>query len=117
MVRYAERQSCATFTTLALVVAAGFESSTYVGGITFAIAVAVGAPIVLAKIEPAQRVRFAIGMAAAAVIAVLLTAPFIRDQFAAVAVRGGDRLIVFHHFEVLGAMFPPMLRRLLDWPA
>ncbi len=117
IVRYAERQSCGALTTLALVVAAGFKSSTYVGGITFVIAAAVAAPIMLAGMEPTRRVRFAIGLAAAAVIAVLLTAPFIRDQIAAVAARSGGRPIVFHHFEVLGAVFPPMLRRLLDWPA
>jgi len=117
IVRCAERQSYALILTLALVVAAGFESSTYVGGVTFALAAAVTAPIVLAGMEPARRGRFAVGLAEAAVIAVVLVTPFIRDQIAAVAARGGGRPIVFHHFEVLGAMFPPTLRRLLDWPA
>jgi hypothetical protein len=117
MVRYAQQRSLAMLVTLVLVVVAGFESSTYVGGVTFAIATVVAAPIVLGKMAPAQRVRFAIGMAAAAMIVVLVAAPFIHDQFATVAARGGGRPVVLHHFEVLGEMFPPTLRRLLDWPA
>ena len=40
--RYAQRQSVLLLLTLVLVVVAGFESSTYVGGITFAIAALVG---------------------------------------------------------------------------
>jgi hypothetical protein len=117
MVRYAQQRSLAMLVTLVPVVVAGFESSTYVGGVTFAIATVVAAPIVLGKMAPAQRVRFAIGMAAAAMIVVLVAAPFIHDQFATVAARGGGRPVVLHHFEVLGEMFPPTLRRLLDWPA
>jgi len=117
IVRYAEEGGVVILATLALVITAGFESSTYVGGVTFAIAAVVVAPIVLLRMEPARRVRFVIGMAATAVIVALLAAPFIRDQFAALAARGGGRPVVFYHFEVLGELFPPMLRRLLDWPA
>lgn len=117
LVHYARRQSLAGLVTLVPIVAAGFESSSYVGGVTFAIAVLAAAPILFAGIEPARRVRLAIGLAVAAVLAFALTVPFVRDQLATVAARGGGAPIVIRHFEVLGEMFPETLRRVLDLPA
>jgi hypothetical protein len=115
--RYAQRQSVLLLLTLVLVVVAGFESSTYVGGITFAIAALVVAPLLVAAIAPARRWRFLVGMAVAAALAICLAAPFLNNQLMAVAARGGDSPIVLRHFAVLGAMFPAAFRRLLDWPA
>ncbi|HTC03632.1 MAG TPA: hypothetical protein VK749_09545 [Xanthobacteraceae bacterium] len=115
--RYAQRQSVLLLVTLALMVVAGFESSTYVGGVTFAIAALAAAPLLFVGIEPARRLRFFAGMAVAAVLAVCLAAPFLNNQLMAVAARGGDSPIVFRHFVVLGAMFPAALRHVLDWPA
>src|SRR5580658_5742120 len=115
--RYAQRQSVLLLLTLVLVVVAGFESSTYVGGITFAIAALVAAPLLVAAIEPARRLRFLVGMAVAAVLVVCLAAPFLNNQLMAVAARGDNNPIVLRHFAVLGAMFPAAFRRLLDWPA
>ena len=106
IVHYAQRPSAARFATLVLLVVAGFESSAFVGGVTFAAAALVIAPILLAGVRPARRVAVAGGFAAAAVLAVLIAAPFIRDQFAAVAARGGGSPIVLRHFAVLGTMFP-----------
>src|ERR1700681_1858004 len=62
--RYARRQSALLLLVLVLIVVAGFESSTYVGGITFAIAALACAPVLIAGIEPARRLRFLAGMAA-----------------------------------------------------
>jgi hypothetical protein len=115
--RYAQRQSVLLLLTLVLVVVAGFESSTYVGGITFAIAAVVAAPLLIIAIEPAQRLRFLVGMAVAAVLVVCLAAPFLNNQLMAVAARGDSNPVVLRHFAVLGAMFPAALRRVLDWPA
>ena len=115
--QYAHRQSGAMLATLTLVVAAGFESSTYVGGITFAIAALVALPILLVKTDRALRLRFVFGLAAAAVLAICLAAPFLRDQLATVGARGVGAPIVIHHFDVLGEAFPPIFRRLLDLPA
>jgi len=115
--RYAQRPNFASLLTLALVATAGFESSTYVGGVTFAIAALVAAPILAAGKEPARRLRFLGGLAAAAALAACLAAPFLLDQFAAVAARGDGRPIVIHHYEVLGPLFPEILRRVLDVPA
>jgi hypothetical protein len=117
VVRYAQRQSALLLLTLVLVVVAGFESSTYVGGITFAIAALVCAPVLIAGIEPARRPRFLAGMAVAIVLVLCLAAPFLNNQIMAVAVRGGDGPVVVRHFAVLGEMFPAALRRALDWPA
>ncbi len=115
--RYAQRQSVLLLLTLVLVVVAGFESSTYVGGITFAIAALMAVPLLLVAIEPTRRLRFFAGMAVAAVLVVCLAAPFLNNQLMAVAARGNDNPIVLRHFAVLGAMFPAALRRVLDWPA
>jgi hypothetical protein len=115
--RHAQRQSVLLLLTLVLVVVAGFESSTYVGGITFAIAALVAVALLVVAIEPARRLRFLVGMAVAAVLVVCLAAPFLNNQLMAVAARGQNNPIVLRHFAVLGAMFPAAFRRLLDWPA
>jgi len=115
--QHTQRQRLTLLLTLVLVVVAGFESSTYVGGITFAIAALAAAPVLLAGTDPARRMRFVAGLAVAAVLVVCLAAPFLRDQFAAVAEHGGGGPVVVHHFDVLGEMFPTVLRRVLDVPA
>ena len=115
--RYAQRRSALLLLALVLIVVAGFESSTYVGGITFAIATLVCAPVLIAAIEPARRLGFLAGMAVAVVLVLCLAAPFLHNQIMAVAVRSGDGPVVVRHFAVLGEMFPAALRRALDWPA
>lgn len=114
---YARQPTAARFAVLVLTVVAGFESSAYVGGLTFAAAAAVAAPILFAATRPVHRLALAGGLAAASALAVLIAAPFIRDQLTAVAARGGGSPITIDHFSVLGDMFKPTLRRALDWPA
>jgi hypothetical protein len=115
--RYAEQRSVLLMLTIVLVVVAGFESSAFIGGITFAPAAVAAALFLIVGAEPAQRVRFVVGMAIAAVLAGLVAAPFLNNQLYAVAARANANPIIFRHFEVLGAMFPENLRRALDWPA
>src|SRR5271163_4826200 len=115
--RYAKERSLVLLLTLVLVVVAGFESSTYVGGVTFALAALAATPVLLWKMERDQRLRFVIGLAVAAALVAGLASPFVLDQFGSVAARGDTRPIVVHHFEVLGEMFPLRLRRVLDLPA
>jgi hypothetical protein len=117
IVHYAQRPSAARFLTLVLIVAAGFESSAFVGGVTFAVAALAAAPILFIAVRPAQRMAVAGGLAAAAVLAVLIAAPFIRDQFGTIAARGDRSPIVIAQFAVLGDLFPHALRRVLDLPA
>jgi hypothetical protein len=116
--QYAQRQQPANLVTLALVVAASFESSAFVGGVTFAIAALTAAPLLFGAIERKRRVIAILGLAFAGAIALGLAAPFIRDQFALIAARSGAvGAIGVEHFSVLGEMFPQTLRRILDLPA
>jgi hypothetical protein len=117
LVQYAERQSAEWLLLLALIVAAGFESSAFVGGVTFAVAALAATPLLFAGIHRAKRLRFAAGLGAAAVLTLVLVAPFIRDQLTTVAQRGGGSPIAVAPFEVLGTWFAPGLRRWLDLPA
>jgi hypothetical protein len=113
---YAQRQRLAVLVALVLVVVAGFESSTYVGGVTFAIAALAATAMLLVGIEPARRIRFLVGLVVAAVLVVGLAAPFLRDQFGSVAAHGGSPIVI-RPFAVLGSLFPTDLRRVLDLPA
>jgi hypothetical protein len=117
LLEYAKRQRLVVLLTLVVIVVAGFESSAFVGGVTFAIAAIAAAPILLAAAEPKKRIRFALGLGAAGVLVICLAAPFILDQLATVKSRGGGIPIVIRHFAVLGDMFSPALRHVLDLPA
>lgn len=117
IVHYAERQSLTRLVTLVLVVVAGFESSVFVGGVTFAIAALASAPLLLADVEAKERRAVATGLITAAVLTVCLAAPFIRDELGTVSAREGMHPVIFHHLDVLGDMFPPVLRRVFDGPA
>jgi len=115
--RFAQQQSLALLPVLVLVVVAGFESSSFVGGVTFGTAAFIAAPILVVGTEPAQRRRFALGLAVAGVLAACLAAPFVLDQLAALRARGGGSPIVVAPYAVLGEAFPYTLRRILDIPA
>jgi len=115
--RYAQRPSVLLLLTLVLTVVAGFESSTYVGGVTFAVAALAAAPVLLAGIDRGRRLRFIGAMAVAALLVVCLIAPFAIDQLATVAARHDPTPVVVRPFAVLGEMFPHSLRRILDLPA
>ena len=79
------QQTLALVLTIALLVIAGFESSAFVGGITFAFAGLIAAPMLFAETDQKKRLRFVGGIAIAALLVVCLTAPFVRDQLAMVA--------------------------------
>ncbi|MGB6537175.1 MAG: hypothetical protein WBF58_14560 [Xanthobacteraceae bacterium] len=115
--RYAQRPNLLLLLTIVLTVAAGFESSTYVGGVTFAIAAVAALPILLAGIDREQRLRFIGAMALTAVLVAGLVAPFVIDQLAAVAARHDTAPVVVRPFAVLGSMFPDRLRGILNLPA
>jgi len=117
LLHYAQRPKLSYILTLALVVAASFESSAFVGGVAFAIAALAAAPLLFSAIEAKRRVTAILGLALAAALALGLAAPFIRDQIAFIAARGNASAIGIQPFEVLGEMFPQTLRRILDLPA
>jgi hypothetical protein len=114
--RYALRQNLVLVVTIALLVVAGFESSAFVGGIAFAVAAVIAAPILLSAVDPQRRLRFVGGLAIAALLVVCLIAPFLRDQLAAVHARGGAQPIVVSPYSVFGGQFPGWLRHVLDVP-
>ena len=87
--RYALQQTLVLVLTIAMLIIAGFESSAFVGGITFAFASLIAAPILFAEADPKMRLRFVGGIAIAALLVVCLIAPFVRDQVATVHARGG----------------------------
>jgi hypothetical protein len=115
--RYAQRPSAGVLATLVLTVAAGFEGSTYVGGVTLAIAAVFAGPFLFLGIDRVGRLRFAATMAVAAVLVACLVAPFVVDQLSATAARAATTPIVIRPFAVLGDMFPETARRVLDLPA
>lgn len=117
IVRYAQQAGILILLSIALVVAAGFESSTYVGGVTFAIAALAATPVLFVTTDRDRRVRFFAGMAVAAVVVACFISPFVIDQLAAVAARHDPTPVVFRPFAVLGDLFPRHLRHILDLPA
>ena len=116
MTFYARRPSLTLVLMLALAIVAGFESSTFVGGVTFAIAGLAAAPILFTAMSPGRRLRFTAGLAVAALLVVCLIAPFLRDQFATVAARGRGSPLAVEHYTVFGEAFPYWLRRIMDVP-
>jgi hypothetical protein len=115
--RYAVEPRWLLAATLVLTAAAGFESSTFVGGVTFALAAVAAAPLFVAHVGRGRRLRFIALMACAAVFVVALAAHFIIDQVANTAARHDLTPIVIRPFAVLGDLFNERLRRILDLPA
>ena len=114
--RYAQRQNPWLILTLALVIVAGFESSTFVGGVTLAVAGLIAAPVLFAATNPRLRLRAMGGLAIAALLVACLVAPFVLDQLETVRARGGGSPIVLASYTVFGERFPYPLRRLMDIP-
>ncbi len=111
------RESLALLAAFVLVVVAGATSSTWVGGVTFAVAAIWIGGVLLANAEPQQRMPLLGRFAIAAIGAAVLAAPILYDQLAAMGTRGGGSPIALQTYEVMGEFFPPMLRQFLDMPA
>jgi hypothetical protein len=103
---------------LAIVVAAGFESSAWIGGVIFAAsALPIGiASLITANGNP-QRRDLTLKAAAAAVLTLVIAFPFLRDEFAATAARHAGAPIAFRPYEVLGQIATPAVRSVLNLPA
>ena len=115
--RLSEQRSRLLCPALALVAAAGFESSTWIGGVTFAVAAVPVGFLLLIRADRGSRRRFVTRAAIAAMLVLAITAPFIRDQYMATAARQAEMPIGFRPYEVLGVMVTDPLRRILDLPA
>lgn len=117
LVELSRRPSALLLLTFVLTVVAGYESSTWVGGVTFALAAAATGLVLLVDMPPQNRLRFAVWSLAAAVLALALASPLLVDQYQASAARDVGSPVVLHHYDVLGEAFPEWLRRILDFPA
>jgi hypothetical protein len=114
--RYCMQPSLALVLAIALLIAAGFASSAFVGGITSALAGLLAAPILLRELNSQQRLRVVAGLTIAAFLVVCLIAPFVRDQLAAIHARGSGSPAIIAPYRVFDGWFPVWLRRVLDIP-
>jgi hypothetical protein len=103
---------------LAVMVAAGFESSAWVGGVIFAAAaLPIGAVFLLIAEDKGTRRALVLRGAMAAALALAIAFPFLRNEFAATAARQAGAPLAFHPFEVLGPIVPLQLRTVVNLPA
>jgi hypothetical protein len=117
LARLASQRSLLTAGVFSLTVAAGFESSLWVGGVVFAGALCVIVPALSLSASRAHRRWLLIAAAAAAMLAGLLCSPLIAEQLRAASVRGTGIPMALAPPEVLGPWFPDPLRRYLDLAA
>ncbi len=111
----AHHRNAMTIATLGLVAAAGFESSTWIGGFAFVAGALVAVALLLFATEPTDRWRFLGALVVAAIIAATVAAPFLRDQLGAVGARSTGSPIAVAPHDVFGEAAPAWLR-LLDLP-
>jgi len=86
---------------LGLVVASGFESSTWVGGVAFAVAAISVTPALLRALAREARGRFIVRAAAAAAIAAALITPFVLSQAHSLAARGAGSPVALQPYQAL----------------
>jgi hypothetical protein len=112
MSEMARRGSMLLVMTLALMIAAGFESSTWIGGVTFAIAAPVVAIVIIGHLGRWRRPRFIASLAVSAVLAMGFATLLLRDQLAVTAGKGSP--IALQFYPVLESYFSDSLRATLD---
>jgi hypothetical protein len=117
MERLSRTPSAAATVVLALLAAAGFGSSLWVGGITFALCSGAAGIILLVQAKPGRRLPFLAALVIAACIAVALVFPLLAAQLHAVAQRSDGAPVLFSPYPVLSPDIPEGLRRWLDIPA
>ena len=81
--RLAVDAACCCSSTLVLLAVAGFESSTWIGGVLFPAAAAMAGALLLIDAASRQRLRFLVCCAVAAILALCLALPMLHDQFLA----------------------------------
>ncbi len=117
MCQLADRRSLLNVVALGLLAAAGFETSTWVGGVTFAVACLAVVPVIVWQSEPKERHHLFIVLAVSGILAVLAAWPFLMDQASAAARRQSHAPIALHEFAVLGPALDASAREVLDPPA
>ncbi|BAT58586.1 hypothetical protein GJW-30_1_01112 [Variibacter gotjawalensis] len=99
---------------LGLIAAAAFECSVWIGGVTFALASAAAAAMLLPGMMPKRRIEFIAGVLCASLLTALISSPMLRDQYMAAVQRGGCFPFALQSFWVFGDTVP--FRRPLDVP-
>lgn len=102
---------------LALAMAAAFESSTWVGGVALPFAAAPVALALLVRAEPSRRLRIVVALGVAALLALLLISPLLRDQFQMTALRGDGAPIKLEPTEVFGEAIADRFGAWINVPA
>ena len=117
LVRLAEGGGWFAALLFGLLAAGGYQTSIWVGGVTFAVAALAIAVFLLLNLEPQRRAGFAVRVGAAGALALSLSLPFLLDQASVAAARGGGFPVALSAVEVLGVSVPAPLRAWLDVPA
>ncbi len=113
--RIAASRDWLTVPLLAVVAAAGFESSAWVGGVIFAAAaLPIGIAFLIMAEDGRARSDLLVRGAVAVFLAVSIAYPFLRDQYLATAARQAGAPLAFHPFAVLGPIIPAAIRPALN---
>jgi hypothetical protein len=115
MSRLASLRSWPLVPLLAVIVAAGFESSTWVGGVIFAAsALPIGVAFLLAEGDARIRIDLVPKGTAAIILVAAISFPFFRDEYLATAARHAGFPIALRPFAVLSNSLPQSVRGPLD---
>jgi len=115
--QFSDRTDALRIAMLAIAGAAGFGSSTWVGGVAFTITAIALLPFLLHRAGAGRRLKVVSALAVSGLLALCLAAPLLQDQIPAAALHGGGSPVIVHPYEVLGARIPEQIRRALDLPA
>jgi hypothetical protein len=115
MIRLADSLSLPCAAILALTMAAGFESSVWVGGVAFAASGMALGIYLLWPMAARRRWRFLAWCSLAAMLAAALVFPVAAAEWQAVRARGGGGLAALP-YPSFGVFFPQGWRLALDWP-
>jgi hypothetical protein len=116
MLRLAEDGGLVTMVALGLVVAAGFETSSWVGGIAFAVSAAGLGAWLTWRLPGEKRRGFLFRAVPAAAIAARFIRPFAEQQEHMLALRHTGTAIALAPYPTFGSLVPQALRAPLDLP-
>jgi hypothetical protein len=116
-VRLAERPTLVGSVLCALLIAAGFESSTWIGGVTFAVTLVPAVPLIIMSVKREARRPVAVALAGAAILVVLIVWPFVVDQLLSATRRQAAPPIAVRIFPTLGQDVPQAWRAIGNEPA
>jgi hypothetical protein len=102
---------------LGIVVAAGYGSSAWVGGVAFAVAAPACGLVVLARLPASARAGWVLRCGLAALLAAAVAAPFLISQLGEAAGRQGGAPVAFAPYGALGSLVAARWRPVLDLPA